>query len=82
MPENGVAQALDQLEMYQQTDLLLDRDVMVIDMRVSGIVSLKLGEVAQAAWAADLKKSKHTSKSSSEYGTSAEQRATGATGTH
>jgi hypothetical protein len=32
--------------MYQTTDQLLDRDVTVIDMRVAGMVSLKLGELA------------------------------------
>lgn len=82
LPETGVAQALDQLDMYQATDQLLDRDVTVIDLRVPGMVSLKLGELAQAAWAADLKKNKHTTKGSSEYEMPAEQRATGATGTH
>ena len=39
----AVAQALQQLDMYQQTDQLLDRDVNVIDMRVPGMLSLKLG---------------------------------------
>jgi cell division protein FtsQ len=58
LPEQGVAQALDQLEMYQATDKLLDRDVTVIDMRVPGMVSLKLGEAAMAARAAEAKASK------------------------
>jgi cell division protein FtsQ len=49
LPENGVAQALQQLDMYQTTDQLLDRDVTVIDMRVPGMVSLKLGELAVKA---------------------------------
>ena len=46
LPENGVAQALQQLDMYQTSDQLLDRDVSVIDMRVPGMVSLKLGELS------------------------------------
>jgi cell division protein FtsQ len=46
LPENGVAQALHQLDNYQTTDQLLDRDVTVIDLRVPGMVSLKLGELA------------------------------------
>jgi cell division protein FtsQ len=64
LPENGVAQALRQLDMYQTTDQLLDRDVSVIDMRVAGMVSLKLGELAlkaeaDAAKAAKKKKPAH-----------------------
>ena len=61
LPENGVAQALQQLDMYQTSDQLLDRDVSVIDMRVPGMVSLKLGELsikAQADAAKDAKKKK------------------------
>jgi cell division protein FtsQ len=46
LPENGVAQALHQLDNYQTTDQLLDRDVTIVDMRVPGMVSLKLGELA------------------------------------
>ncbi len=46
LPENGVAQALVQLDAYQATDQLLERDVTVIDLRVPGMVSLKLGELA------------------------------------
>jgi cell division protein FtsQ len=75
LPENGVAQALDQLEMYQKTDKLLDRDVTVIDMRVSGMVSLKLGELAQKARADDAKKNKHATKGTSDYETPAERAA-------
>jgi cell division protein FtsQ len=46
LPENGVAQALVQLDTYQATAQLLERDVTVIDLRVPGMVSLKLGELA------------------------------------
>jgi cell division protein FtsQ len=57
LPENGVAQALAQLDMYQSTDQLLDRDVTIIDLRVPGMVSLKLGELAVKA-REDAKKTK------------------------
>ena len=49
LPETGVAQALRQLDMYQTSDQLLDRDIAVIDMRVAGMVSLKLGDLALKA---------------------------------
>jgi cell division protein FtsQ len=42
LPETGVAQALGQLESYQQQHQLLDRDVTLIDLRVPGIVAYKL----------------------------------------
>ena len=42
LPENGVAQALDHLTMYQERYALLDRDVTLIDLRVPGLVSYKL----------------------------------------
>jgi len=48
LPESGVAQALDRLEMYQQDYALLDRDVTLIDLRVPGLVTLKPGEIAAA----------------------------------
>jgi cell division protein FtsQ len=57
LPESGVAQALDQLEMYQTDYALLERDVSVIDLRVPGIVTLKPGEIA-AAQIAEAKGSK------------------------
>ena len=41
LPELGVAQALDRLEMYQRDYALLDRDVTLIDLRVPGLLSLK-----------------------------------------
>ncbi len=41
LPENGVAQALAQLEAYQQQYQLLDRDVTLVDLRVPGIVAYK-----------------------------------------
>jgi len=40
LPEQGVSQALAQLQSYQQDYALLDRDVTVIDLRVSGTVAL------------------------------------------
>ena len=48
LPESGVAQALDRLEMYQADYQLLERDVTLIDLRVAGIVTLKPGEIAAA----------------------------------
>jgi cell division protein FtsQ len=75
LPENGVGPVLDQLEMYQATEQLLDRDINVIDMRVPGMVSLKLGDVALAQRAADAKRNKHTVKGSSEYETAIERAA-------
>lgn len=44
LPENGVAQALDQLTLYQQRYALLDRDVTHIDLRVPGLISFKRTE--------------------------------------
>lgn len=41
LPETGVAQALNQLTLYQQQYALLDRDVTLIDLRVPGLVSYK-----------------------------------------
>ncbi|MEO6395522.1 MAG: cell division protein FtsQ/DivIB [Devosia sp.] len=75
LPEFGVAQALDQLEMYQQTEQLLDRDVTVIDMRVAGMVSLKLGDLALAARKDEAKKSKRVTKGDADYETPAERAA-------
>ncbi|WP_417310927.1 cell division protein FtsQ/DivIB [Devosia sp.] len=49
LPEHGVAQALDRLEMYQGDYALLDRDVTEIDLRVDGLVTLKPGETAAEA---------------------------------
>jgi cell division protein FtsQ len=46
LPESGVAQALDRLEMYQRDYALLDRDVTLIDLRVPGFLTLKPGEIA------------------------------------
>jgi cell division protein FtsQ len=78
LPENGVAQALKQLDMYQSTDQLLDRDVTVIDMRVAGMVSLKLGDLALKARedAAKAKKKKKTAAHvDADYETPAEKAA-------
>jgi cell division protein FtsQ len=41
LPEQGVAQALAQLDNYQRDFTLLDRDVTLIDLRVPGMVALK-----------------------------------------
>ena len=78
LPENGVAQALHQLDMYQTTDQLLDRDVTVIDMRVAGMVSLKLGELALKAEDDAIKaakKKKPVAHADSDYETPAEKAA-------
>ncbi|MBK8083738.1 MAG: FtsQ-type POTRA domain-containing protein [Devosia sp.] len=57
LPEQGVAQALDRLEMYQRDYRLLDRDVTQIDLRVPGLLALRPGELA-ALQMADSKKKK------------------------
>lgn len=73
LPEKGVAQALAQLSTYQQTDQLLDRDISVIDMRVPGMLELKLGDLSTKWWADFKKKNKHAIKGDSEYETAAER---------
>ena len=75
LPENGVAQALAALDGYQRDKQLLDRDVSVIDLRVPGMVSLKLGDLGNQAWADFRKKNKHASKGEAEYETAAERAA-------
>jgi len=76
LPENGVAQALAQLDSYETDHQLLERDVDVIDMRVPGMLSLKLGDLATKAWADFKKKNKHVSKGGdAEYETAAERAA-------
>ncbi len=77
LPENGVAQALAQLDMYQSTDQLLERDVAVIDLRVPGMVSLKLGDLAIKARedAAKNKKKKPVAAADADYETPAERAA-------
>ncbi|MEO6014945.1 MAG: cell division protein FtsQ/DivIB [Devosia sp.] len=76
LPENGVAQALQQLDLYQSTGRLLDRDLTVIDMRVPGMVSLKLGDLALKAQADAAKtKKKSAPKGDSDYETPAEKAA-------
>jgi cell division protein FtsQ len=77
LPENGVAQALVALTQDQADNQLLDRDVSVIDMRVPGMISLKLGELATKAWADDKKKNKHVVKGDAEYETATERAAEG-----
>jgi len=66
---------LQQLDMYEETSQLLDRDVNVIDMRVPGMLSLKLGDLAAQARAADAKKNKHVVAGDAEYETAAERAA-------
>jgi cell division protein FtsQ len=75
LPENGVAQALQQLDMYQTSERLLDRDVAVIDMRVSGMVSLKLGELSIKARddAAKAKRKMPVIAADADYATPVEQ---------
>lgn len=75
LPERGVAQALDRLEMYQRDYQLLERDVTLIDLRVPSLVALKPGETAAAQLADSKKKNKHQAKGTSEYETPAERKA-------
>ncbi len=63
------------LKCTSETQQLLDRDVTVIDMRVAGMVSLKLGELALKARADDAKKNKQVLKGDAEYETPAERAA-------
>ncbi|RYE82244.1 MAG: cell division protein FtsQ, partial [Hyphomicrobiales bacterium] len=58
LPEQGVAQALDNLAMYQRDASLLDRDVTLIDLRVPGTVALKPGPLAAEQIAASAKDGK------------------------
>ena len=76
LPESGVAQAVDQLAMYQQQDRLLDRDVTIIDMRVPGMLALTPGDLAAQAWASFKKQNTHAAKGGdAEYETAAERAA-------
>jgi cell division protein FtsQ len=75
LPEIGVAQALQQLDIYQRDQQLLDRDVNVIDLRVAGMVSLKLGDLAVKARVEDGKKKKKVVTGDAEYETPAERAA-------
>jgi cell division protein FtsQ len=76
LPENGTAQALAQLDRYQTEHQLLDRDVSVIDLRVPGMVSLRLGDLATKAWADFRKQNKHVARGGdAEYETAAERAA-------
>jgi cell division protein FtsQ len=82
LPETGVAQALDRLDMYQRDYQLLDRDVTQVDLRVAGFVALKPGELATKQLADYRKKNKHVAKESADYATGAEKAAGNTTGTH
>jgi len=75
LPENGVAQALTQLSQDEASSQILERDITVIDMRVPGMLSLKLGDLGNKAWADYKKKNKHVSKGEAEYETAAERAA-------
>ena len=76
LPENGVAQALAELDQYETDHQLLERDVNVIDMRVPGMLSLKLGDLSTKAWADFKKNNKHVAKGGdAEYETAAERAA-------
>ena len=78
LPEQGAAQALANLEMYQRESALLDRDVTLIDLRVPGMVSLKPGPLAAEQLAAEAKagtKKKPAVKVDPDYETPAEKRA-------
>lgn len=77
LPESGAAQALDQLELYQRTYGLLDRDVTQIDLRVAGIVALKPGPIAAEAIATEQQAAGRTQMTSgpSDYATPAERQA-------
>ena len=82
LPEQGVAQALANLEMYQREASLLDRDVTVVDLRVAGVVALKPGPAAaeQIAAASGDKKKKPAPKPSAPATTGSIPNATPATG--
>jgi cell division protein FtsQ len=58
LPELGVAQALQKLDNYQMWFSILERDVTQIDLRVSGIVTLKRGPLATELYEASLKDKK------------------------
>jgi cell division protein FtsQ len=78
LPEQGVAQALDNLQMYQTDYALLDRDVTLIDMRVPGMMVLKPGELSREqldAEAKQAKKKKPTHQVDPAYETPAEVQA-------
>jgi cell division protein FtsQ len=78
LPEQGVAQALDQLEMYQRDYALLDRDVTLIDLRVPGMMSVKPGELAKEQFADAAKAGKKKKKApvgDADYETPAERTA-------
>jgi len=78
LPEQGVAQALDNLELYQRDYALLDRDVTQVDLRVPGVVSLKPGPLAAEQRAEDAKagkKKKPVAKVDPDYETPTERQA-------
>lgn len=58
LPEQGVAQALGKLAIYQERFALLDRDITLIDLRVPGVVSMKRGPLATELYEASLKDKK------------------------
>ena len=55
LPEQGVAQALDRLDLYQRDYALLDRDVTLVDLRVPEMVAVRPTEDAMKQMVADAK---------------------------
>ncbi|MDB5561175.1 MAG: FtsQ [Hyphomicrobiales bacterium] len=70
LPETGVAQALNELEMFEKNYQLLERDVTVIDLRVPSMMALLPSKDAIAQLALlNKKKPVHHGKGDAEYGT-------------
>ena len=71
LPEQGVAQALTQLQALESQYQLLDRDISLIDLRVPGIVAVEPSDAAQAQLAAiskaNIAKNKGTFKQEADY---------------
>jgi len=71
LPEQGVAQALTQLQALESKYQLLDRDISLIDLRVPGIVAVKPSDAAQAQLAAiskaNIAKNKGNFKQEADY---------------
>jgi cell division protein FtsQ len=55
LPEQGVAQALDRLDLYQRDYALLDRDVTLVDLRVPSRVAVRPTEEAMKQMVAEAK---------------------------
>ncbi len=72
LPETGTAEALGRLDQYQTEYQLLERDVLRIDLRVEGLVTLKPGPVAAEAVARTMVRP-HKIKGPAEYETPVER---------